>query len=124
MRLYRELDNIDEENKLKEFEQQLVDRFGTLPKASAELMDVVRLRWKAQKLGIEKIIMKSEKMLAYFISNQNSPFYHSPVFDKLILYIQKNPRVFQMKEAKDKLSMVVENIKSVRQAIDILSRLE
>lgn len=124
MRLYRELDNIDDESKLKEFEKQLIDRFGALPKASLELLDVVRLRWKAQSLGIEKIIMKGNKMLAYFISNQDSPFYQSPTFDKLILYIQKNPRVFQMKETKERLSMVIDDIKSIRQAIDILSRLE
>jgi transcription-repair coupling factor (superfamily II helicase) len=124
MRLYRELDNIDQEEKLCAFETQITDRFGPLPKASRELMDVVRLRWKAQNLGIEKIILKGSKMLAYFISNQDSPFYQSPVFDRLIRYIQKNPQIFQMKEAKDKLSMVIENVKTVKQAIDTLSVLE
>lgn len=124
MRLYRELDNIDQELKLRDFETQIIDRFGPLPKASKELLDVVRLRWKAQNLGIEKIILKSEKMLTYFISNQESPFYQSPIFDKLIHHVQKNPKIFQMKEAKDKLSMVVENVKTVKQAIDTLTVLE
>ncbi len=124
MRLYRELDNIDNNEKLAEFEKMVIDRFGALPKASKELLDEVRLRWQAEMLGIEKIILKGNKMLVYFISNQESKFYQSEIFDKLIRYIQKNPRTFQMKEAKDKLSMVVENIKSVKQAIDMLSRLE
>jgi transcription-repair coupling factor (superfamily II helicase) len=124
MRLYRELDNIDQELKLRDFETQMIDRFGPLPKASKELLDVVRLRWKAQSLGIEKIILKGEKMLTYFISNQESPFYKSPAFDKLILHVQKNYKIFQMKEAKDKLSMVVENVKSIKQAIDTLTVLE
>jgi transcription-repair coupling factor (superfamily II helicase) len=124
MRLYRELDNISEEDKLNDFETQIIDRFGPLPKASKELLDVVRLRWKAQTLGIEKIILKGDKMLTHFITNQDSPFYRSPIFDKLINHIQKNPRTFQMKEAKDKLSMVVENIRSIKQAIDILRKLE
>jgi transcription-repair coupling factor (superfamily II helicase) len=124
MRLYRELDNITEEDKLNDFETQIIDRFGPLPKASKELLDVVRLRWKAQSLGIEKIILKGDKMLTHFITNQDSPFYRSPIFDTLIHYIQKNPRTFQMKEAKDKLSMVVENIRSIKQAIDILGKLE
>lgn len=124
MRLYRELDNIDQELKLRDFETQIIDRFGPLPKASKELLDVVRLRWKAQNLGIEKIILKSDKMLAYFIPNQDSPFYQSVAFDKLIHHVQKNPKIFQMKEVKDKLSMVIENIKSVKQAIDTLSVLE
>ncbi|HEX3006758.1 MAG TPA: TRCF domain-containing protein, partial [Bacteroidales bacterium] len=124
MRLYRELDNIAEESKLKDFENQIVDRFGPMPKASKELMDVVRLRWKAQNLGIEKIILKGDKMLTYFVSNQDSPFYQSAVFDKLIRHIQKNPRFFQMKEAKDKLSMVVDHVKSIKQAIDTLALLD
>lgn len=124
MRLYRELDNIDQELKLRDFETRIIDRFGPLPKASKELLDVVRLRWKAQNLGIEKIILKGDKMLSIFIANQESPFYQSPAFDRLIHYVQKHPKIFQMKEARDKLSMVVENIKSVKQAIDTLSALE
>ncbi|NJO68468.1 MAG: transcription-repair coupling factor, partial [Bacteroidetes bacterium] len=124
MRLYRELDNIGDEEKLIQFESQITDRFGPVPKASHELMDVVRLRWKAQNLGIEKIILKSERMLVYFISNQGSPFYDSPVFIKLITYIQQNPKIFQMKEAKDKLSMVVEKVRTVKDAISLLSKLE
>ncbi len=124
MRLYRELDNIDEEDKLIDFETHIADRFGPMPKASKELLDVVRLRWKAQNLGIEKIILKGDKMLTNFVSNQDSPFYRSEVFDKLIHYVQKNPRTFQMKETKEKLSMVIENVKTIKQSIDTLSKLE
>lgn len=123
MRLYRELDSIEAEEKLLEFQQQITDRFGPLPAPSVELLDVVRLRWKAEKLGIEKIILKGGKMLVYFISNQESAFYQTETFDKIIQAVQKNPRLFQMKEAKDKLSMVVDSISSIHKAIETIEKL-
>jgi transcription-repair coupling factor (superfamily II helicase) len=123
VRLYRELDNVENEEKLKEFEQQLADRFGPLPEVSVELLEVVRLRWLARSLGFEKIILKSEKMLIWFVSNQQSPYYQSAVFDRILHFVQKNPRLFQMKEAKDKLTMTAEPVGSIKKAMELLKKL-
>ena len=124
VRLYRELDNIETEEKLKEFEKQLNDRFGSLPEATLELMNVVRMRWIAKNLGFEKIILKNSKMLIWFVSNQMSPYYHSHTFEKILRFVQKHTNLFQMKEAKDKLTMSAEPINSISHAIKLLYKIE
>ncbi len=123
IRLYRELDNIENEDKIHEFEQQLNDRFGDLPKVTSELINVVRLRWTAKLLGFEKIILKNGKMLIWFVSNKSSAYYQSATFENIISFVQKNPKVFQMKEVKDKLTMSAENINSIDEAIGLLKKM-
>jgi transcription-repair coupling factor (superfamily II helicase) len=122
LKLYRDLDNIEEESKLQEFEIMLNDRFGALPKATKELFQVVRLRWKGIELGMEKIVLKNEKLICYFISNQESAFYQSPVFAGILGFLQANPLVFQMKEGK-KLTISATGIKTISNAIELLNRL-
>jgi transcription-repair coupling factor (superfamily II helicase) len=124
IRLYRELDNIETEEKLGEFERQLTDRFGQIPKPTKELMDVVRIRWIAKQLGFEKIILKNGKMLVWFVSNQNSLYYQSPVFEKIIRFVQTHPALFQMKEAKDKLTMSHEPVESISDAMKLLEKID
>jgi transcription-repair coupling factor (superfamily II helicase) len=124
VRLYRELDSIETEEKLLEFEKQLTDRFGPLPKPSRELLDIVRMRWIAKSLGFEKIILKNGKMLVMFVSNQQSAYYQTPVFEKIIHFVQKNPRVFQMKETKDKLTMTSEPVNGIGKAMELLKKIQ
>lgn len=123
IKLYRELDNIQNEEMLVGFETKLKDRFGEIPQSTIELMDVVRLRWIAINLGFERISIKNSRLSIYFISNQQSPYYQSQVFGKILSYIQKHPRQFQMKEGKDKLTMSAEGIKDVKDAIKLLQAL-
>ena len=118
IKLYRELDNIQEENKLVEFEDRLNDRFGKLPEQTVELLNVVRLRWLAINLGIEKIILKNNRMLTYFISNQESAFYKSPIFARILTFLQENPRDIKMKEAKGRLAMSFEKVKNINDSIE------
>lgn len=123
IRLYRELDNIETEEKLLDFEKQLKDRFGEIPSQSAELINVVRLRWLAVDLGFEKIILKNGKMTAYFISNQESPYYKSTIFSKILGFIQQNPKDIKMKEANNKLTMIFERTRNVHDAIDKMQKI-
>jgi transcription-repair coupling factor (superfamily II helicase) len=123
IKLYRELDNIQDEENLKHFEDNLTDRFGPIPSSTIDLMNVVRLRWMAIKLGFERISIKNERMTIYFIANQKSPYYQSSTFNNILVFIQKNPRLFQMKEGKDKLSMSIENVNSVNKAIELLNKI-
>lgn len=120
MLLYRELDNMETEEGLQQFELGLVDRFGKLPQPSKELLEVVRLRWVAIELGIERIILKNKKMICYFISDQQSPYYQSPAFTKILHFVQENPARCRMKEKKDKLSLSFDHIKTIVAAKAIL----
>jgi transcription-repair coupling factor (superfamily II helicase) len=118
--LYRQLDNIETEEELKEFENQLKDRFGPLPEPTRELLVVVILRWHAVKLGFERIVMKNQKLIAYFISNQDSPYYKSEIFSNILAFVQKNPRSLSMKEINNKLTLTIENINNISEAVGFL----
>jgi len=122
IKLYRELDNIDNEESLLEFETQLIDRFGKIPTQSEELLNVVRLRWIAIKLGVEKIILKKNKMIIYFISNQSSPFYQSGIFMSILNFVQKQKNNCVMQEKNNKLSLTFTNITNIAQAISTLKK--
>jgi len=117
IKLYRELDNIDNEENLEAFEQMLVDRFGQLPDESKALLDIVRLRWKAIDMGFERIILKRGKMINYFVANQDSSYFQSPVFGLILSYVQNNPKRSKMEEKKDKLALSFSGIGSILDAI-------
>lgn len=121
VRLYRELDNIKTEEEIGKFESQLKDRFGELPEPCIELLDVVRLRWVSLDLGIEKVILKTGKLVLYFISDQQSAFYQSAQFSKVLKFLQTQPVPCKMKETKNKLSLSFEKIKNIKKASEILA---
>ncbi len=106
MKLYKELDSIQSEEQINTFRAHLEDRFGELPQPSADLLRVVRVRIAAQKIGVERIVYKGKQLYLYFVANQDSAFYQSPVFSGIIDWIQANPRRVQMKEIKNKLCLV------------------
>ena len=121
MMLYRELDNLESEEALVQFEAGLADRFGKLPDETLELIEVVRLRWVAIELGMEKIILKNQKMVCHFISNPQSPFYQSATFGKVLQYVQTHHQTCRMKEGNNKLSLTFEKIKTVKKAKETLA---
>lgn len=123
MLLYRELDSMETEENLQQYEASLVDRFGKLPAPSVELLEVVRLRWVAISLGIERIILKNKKMICYFISDQESLYYKSEVFTRVLSFVQHNPNKCRMKEKKDKLTLNFENVKTILKAKEILEEI-
>ena len=123
MLLYRELDSMENEESLQQYELALIDRFGELPPSSRQLLEVVRLRWLAIKWGIERIILKNQKMICYFISDQQSPYYQSPIFEKVLSFVQQNPGKCRMQEKKEKLSLSFENIKTISSAKVILEEI-
>ncbi|MDA3930542.1 MAG: transcription-repair coupling factor, partial [Prolixibacteraceae bacterium] len=124
MALYRELDNIEAEEQLLTFEQNLIDRFGKIPTQTKELIEVVRLRWTAINLGMERIILKRNKMICHFISDPQSSFYQSPTFTTILAWIQHNPGKCKIKEDKNKLSMIFQNVTDIQHSRDILLKIE
>lgn len=115
--LYRELDDAKDESELDAFEINLNDRFGPVPKQTLELIHTIRLRWLAMEIGFEKLMLKNNRMSGYFIQNQNSPYYQSETFTKVLKFVQMNMRICKMKESKGKLTLSFENIKSINDAI-------
>jgi transcription-repair coupling factor (superfamily II helicase) len=123
IRLYRELDNIPDENGLSAFEKSLIDRFGPVPAQTVELLNVVRLRWRALHLGMEKIIMKNSTMLIYFIQDPKSIYYQSGVFGNVLNFVQRMGRTVVLKEENQRLSLRIPNIKNVKAGIEVLDKI-
>ena len=118
--LYKELNDLSSESDLDHYRERLIDRFGPIPKATQELIKTITLRRMAKEFGIEKLILKQNKMVCYFVANQNNPFYQSPNFMQLIRYAQDHPRSVHLRETTERLSLVCDNVDSIHSAIDKL----
>jgi transcription-repair coupling factor (superfamily II helicase) len=119
--LYRELDDLENPEQLAAFEKRLVDRFGPLPNEGQQLLETIRLRWIAKALGFEKLILKHQKLVCYFVSDPDSDYFQGPVFSEILGYIKNNPQKAIMRQKNDKLTLRFENVKSIQQAISLLS---
>ena len=122
--LYNALAIIKDENGLLEYEKQLIDRFGALPKQAIALLNSLRIKWLATQIGVEKIILKQGKMVCYFVSDQQSDYYQSKSFHKVLQFVQKQPQLCKMKEKDTKnglrLLLTFENVKSIKKALELL----
>jgi transcription-repair coupling factor (superfamily II helicase) len=118
--LYRELDDLKNENDLLKFEQMMLDRFGPIPAQTAELFDTIRLRWIAREIGFEKLILKFGKLTGYFITNEQSPYYQTQTFSKVLKYLQHHHQHTKMEEKNNRLQLSVTDVRSVRAAIAIV----
>jgi transcription-repair coupling factor (superfamily II helicase) len=123
IKLYRQLDSTDTEEQLARFTDQLIDRFGPLPIQTSELSEVVRLRWRANKLGIEKIVLKNKLMICYFTGDYNSEYYQTEIFKGILNFIQKNPDKCRMKEGNNKLSLTFYEVKNIEKALMITDKI-
>jgi len=124
LNLYTQLNNLKTDAELHTFETELVDRFGELPKEAINLLDSVKIKWVATKIGFEKIVLKQGKLMGYFINDQQSKFYQSTHFTKVLQFVQTNPTNCKMKEKQTRnglrLMLTFDNIKSVKQALNTL----
>lgn len=100
--LYQKLAEIQQKTELQQFENELQDRFGSLPKQASNLLKSVELKWLASDIGFEKIIMKNGVFLGYFPDNPQDKFYQSEKFRNIISYLSQNPREAQLKEKSGK----------------------
>ena len=121
--LYQELDRIESMEKLKEFEERMKDRFGTIPKEVKELFFSFELRWLAKKIGLERLVIKSEKLVGWFIADSNSPFYQTEVFTALLKRIMNMGQGYRLIQKQDKLRLVIEPITNIREAYKKLDAL-
>ena len=121
IRLYKELNEIESDEVLVAFEKKLIDRFGSIPTPAEALLDIVRIKWIAVKLGIEKIFLKNNLLIANFVSDHNSQFYRSALFVSIMNYVNSKPRHMSMKQKAFKLSLTINEVKSVKSAIRVLT---
>ncbi|WP_439951242.1 transcription-repair coupling factor [Formosa haliotis] len=121
LNLYTQLNNLKTEAELITFEKELIDRFGELPTQVVDLLNSVRVKWLAIHIGLEKIVMKQGKMVGYFVSDQQSSFYQSESFTKVLKFVQSHPKACKMKEKQTRaglrLLLTFDHIKTVKQAL-------
>lgn len=118
--LYNELDNLKNEEDLSKFLTRIIDRFGNLPQEVKDLSETVKLRWQAEKIGFDKLILKGGLMKCQFAATSSKEYFNGEVFGKILQYIQKNPKKCSMKEAKDKLIINIEGIKTIHHAFEMM----
>jgi transcription-repair coupling factor (superfamily II helicase) len=125
--LYNKLGSLKTEEELKTFEIEIIDRFGQIPSQVEDLLNSVRIKWLSKELGIEKIILKQKRMIGYFVSDQQSEFYQTTAFTKMLNYVQKNSKscVMKEKETKNGLRLLITFIKidSVKRALEVLNKI-
>ena len=118
--LYTELDHIKTEEGLMRFTDQLIDRFGPIPKPVNDLLNTVRLRWRAKDLGFEKIALRDNLMVAHFVSNQESPYYETETYRQVMQYIINHPKRCALKQTESKLILTMKEVSTVTQALEIV----
>ena len=121
MLLYRELDGLQTDEQVAAYRTRLIDRFGPVPHCGEELMRVVPLRRIGQSLGCEKIVLKQQRMTLYFVTQNDSPFYQSEAFGLLLDFVAHNPRRCQFREVNGKRSMVIGDVPTIEEAVQILT---
>jgi transcription-repair coupling factor (superfamily II helicase) len=122
LQLYSTLDNINDDNGLMKFRESLKDRFGLLPEPVDQLINSVRLRWIGEYIGLERIVLKNERLRGYFVSG-NDDYFKSEIFGKVLNFVQHHPKTCRMKETGNKLMLIMEGIKTVDDAIRTLAPL-
>ncbi|MEG2791382.1 MAG: TRCF domain-containing protein, partial [Odoribacter sp.] len=123
IRLYRELDNISDEAGLERFEKELRDRFGELPVQVIGLMEIVRVRRCCIDIGVERLLAKNGKMIMYFVSDQRSPFYQSPIFSAVLRFVQQQGLPCRMSEKNDKLSLIFMEVTNIMKMAKYVRRM-
>ncbi len=125
--LYNELGAVKNEEELIIFQNKLIDRFGPMPPRAKALMNSIRIKWIATRIGIEKLVMKQGKMIGYFISDQQSDYYQSNRFHKVLQFVQKHPNLCKMKEKQTpaglRLLLTFDNVKNTRTALELMELL-
>jgi transcription-repair coupling factor (superfamily II helicase) len=123
IRLYKELNDIENEEELVAFESKLTDRFGKMPAPAESLLGIVRIKWVAVKLGIEKILLKNDLLIANFISDPQSSFYRSAVFVAIMNHVNRKQQQMNVKQKGPKLSLTINGVKSVKAAVRVLNEI-
>ena len=128
LNLYNELSNCKNEAELQNYEEKLIDRFGPLPKQAKALLNSIRIKWIATHIGIEKLVMKQDKMVGYFIADQQSEFYNSSRFTNVLRFVQQHGNICKIKEKETKnglrLLLTFEHVKSITKVLELMQMIK
>lgn len=116
--LYKELNSLKTEEDILTFQAKMEDRFGTIPPETIDLFYSLQLRWMAKEIGFEKVILKQQKLIGYFVKDENSTYYESAQFQHILKYMQQHPQQCRMKEETGKLSLTLRDIPNVKKALE------
>jgi len=123
IRLYKELNDLKNDTELQAYESRLEDRFGPLPPAAVALLDLVRLKWVAAPAGVEKIILKNNMMVAWFVSDPQSSFYSTPLFISIMNFVNRKKDRISVKQTDNKLSFTERDVPAVSKAISLFKEI-
>lgn len=124
MSLYKELDQIRTDEALEKFRAKLLDMFGALPHATEELLKTIPLRRHAANLFFDKIVLKKKTFIGYFIENSDAPFYQSTLFGNILAFMQRNFPKTQIKETNKKLTLHIQNVSTIEQALTWIAKID
>ncbi len=119
--IYNQLDNLKTEEELIEFRNSIIDRFGKLPSEAADLFEIVKVRWLAESLGIEKLQFKNNILKCYFVSTEQQAYFSSETFGKVLDYVKKHPKTCQLRDNKGKALLNIENLTTINQILNELN---
>jgi transcription-repair coupling factor (superfamily II helicase) len=122
--LYKELDSVETEENLEKFRERMIDRFGPLPGQTEALIHTIRLRWLAKKIGFERLVLRNNRLAAFFISNAESPYYQSAQFTAILEFLKTNPDYCKLKEEKQRLLLSFIEVYSIDQALELLQKFD
>ena len=125
--LYNRISELNKEEELLQFQKDLEDRFGPIPSQAEDLLNSVRLKWKALNLGLERLILKKGQLSGYFISDQESEYYQSETFNTVLQWVQLSAGKVELKEKETRLGirlrLGMKGIDSVSAALEQLPKL-
>ena len=119
LNIYKELNSIKQQKDLTIFQNNLEDRFGSIPKSVSDLISSMKLKWIAKELGFERLLLKNGEMRAYFTTKSDSPYFESESFGLILEYLKQNFTTCEMKEKAEKLSLIFKEVDSASSAITI-----
>ncbi|MEI7981926.1 MAG: TRCF domain-containing protein, partial [Bacteroidota bacterium] len=124
LNLYKELDSIETEFNLGAFRERLTDRFGAIPEQTESLLQTIRLRWLARRIGFEKLVLRKNRLIGYFISNPDSAYFQSDQFTLILEFVRNNPAFCKLKQENDRLSLTFREVSTIEESIKKLEKLE
>ncbi|HSI89558.1 MAG TPA: TRCF domain-containing protein, partial [Adhaeribacter sp.] len=123
LNLYSKLDNVKSRESLEKLVASIVDRFGPLPPEVQQLVEIVKLRWDAQEMGFEKLTIKRETMKGYLPAENNEKYFQGEAFGRILSFVQSHSKTARLKESKDKLIVIFDNVKTIKAARGIFAEL-
>lgn len=123
IKLYSDLDKVTNQQQLDKLIASITDRFGVMPPEVIDLTKTVKLRWIAEKLGVERLILKENTMKCYLPESNNTRYYQSEVFGRILAFLQKNAKTVRLKETKKRLILSISETNSIDRATEILSQI-